>query len=364
MMHTARQITVVKTRAGQPLYLAVRDSVRAAVESGMYGPGERLPSTKDLARQLGVSLVTAHRAMNELVEAGVLERTQGRGTFVHERFAERKLAATRTRIGLICHNSTESDLYYRLMTLEGVRQATEQLGADLLFLAYPDDVRAECTAMVLIDPPAEKIAAAVHRLGRRPIISIGTHCSTGLVSCIEIDNVEMGRRAVQHLCDLGHRNLGFMGGDDSTVSGKQRWAGFDSACRQQEVAPRDHNIIRTSASRLDPREKMALIRALSSPKRPTAIFAAGYDFSMDVLEAARTVGLVVPRDLSIIAVDDPPSAPNLNPPLTTFRQPLLELGHAAVNTLVERIRNPHEPPQHQTLRAELIIRGSTGVAIG
>lgn len=363
-MLTDKPLTVVKSREGQPLYLAVRDTIRAAVESGRFRPGERLPSTKELALQLSVSLVTAHRAMQELVTAGVLERTQGRGTFVHERFSERKVAAATTRIGLICHDPSVMDIYYRCMVLEGIRQATQQLGADLLILGYPDDIRSECTGLVLVDPPPDRIAAAVDRAGRRPLLSIGTHTANGLVSCIEIDNLEMGRRAVNHLCDLGHRQLGFMGGDDNVPFGKDRWHGFLSACQQREVAPRDSNVIRSLGSRLDERERMALIRTLSSPHRPTAVFAAGYEFAMDVLETARTVGLVVPRDLSIVAVDDPPSAPYLDPSLTTFRQPLLELGHAAVNTLVERIHQPDGPAQHHTLRAELIVRGSTGIAIG
>jgi DNA-binding LacI/PurR family transcriptional regulator len=216
--------------------------------------------------------------------------------------------------------------------------------------------------LVLLDLPIDQMALVTETAGRRPLLSIGTHCPGASVSCIAIDNVEMGRRAVRHLCDLGHRSLGFMGGDDHVAYGRDRWAGFLAACQQQEVAPRDQNIIRGLGSRLDERERMALIRALSSPHRPTAVFAAGYEFAMDVLETAKTVGLSIPRDLSIIAVDDPPSAPYLDPPLTTFRQPVLQLGHAAINMLVERIRQPGEQPEYRTLRPELIIRGSTGPA--
>lgn len=357
-----KAMSVVKPRPGKPLYIVVRDLIRDAVQDGTFQAGQRLPSTKDLARQMGVSLVTAHRALQELVNDGLLQRTQGRGTFVHERYEERRQAAATMRLGLIVHEGAVLECFYRCMVFSGIQQATHQLGADLLVLGYAEDVRNECDGLILFESPLHQIAAAAQRAGRRPIVSIGTHCPTGMVSCIEIDNVEMGRSAVRHLCDLGHRSLGFMGPDDHMTFGRDRWAGFLAACQQQEVAPREQNVIRSLGCRLDERERMALIRALSSPNRPTAIFAAGYDFVLDVLDAAKTVGLVVPRDLSVITVDDTPSAPYLDPPLTTFRQPLLELGHAAINMLLERTRQPGERPQHRTLHPELVIRGSTGPA--
>src|SRR4051794_13909457 len=76
----------VVPQPGRPLYLTARDAVREAVDAGIYCPGEQMPSTKELSEQLEVSLVTAHRALQELVGNGVLQRSQGRGTFVHHKY--------------------------------------------------------------------------------------------------------------------------------------------------------------------------------------------------------------------------------------------------------------------------------------
>ena len=93
--------------------------------------------------------------------------------------------------------------------------------------------------------------------------------------------------------------------------------------------------------------------------RPTAIFAAGFYFALDCYGAAATVGLRIPDDISIVGVDDPPSAMHLSPPLTTLRQPLMQLGHAAITALHELIQRNSPDVVTRTLWAELVIRRSS-----
>jgi LacI family transcriptional regulator len=107
---------------------------------------------------------------------------------------------------------------------------------------------------------------------------------------------------------------------------------------------------------------MSLIRLLGSPSKPTAIFAAGYYYALDCYAAAQTVGLRVPEDLSVVGVDDPPSAPFLSPPMTTLRQPLMQMGHAAITALHELIQRSGSDMVNRTLWAELVIRRSSAPA--
>src|SRR5690349_5186825 len=97
------KLKAVKPQPGRPLYETVMTALVDAIDGGMFAPGEQMPSTKQLSEQLGVSLVTAHRALQEMVLGGVLERSQGRGTFVHHRYHQRKQIASAVRIGLVFH---------------------------------------------------------------------------------------------------------------------------------------------------------------------------------------------------------------------------------------------------------------------
>src|SRR5688572_30993158 len=140
MAAVVKAMTAISPQPGRPLYQTVRDAIRAAIDSGMFAPGEQIPSTKDLSEQLAVSLVTAHRALQELVTAGVLQRAQGRGTFVHEKYPERKTQIAEFRVGLVFHSEASLADYYHGQILEGVHRAAHQLGADLLLLRFGEDV--------------------------------------------------------------------------------------------------------------------------------------------------------------------------------------------------------------------------------
>jgi GntR family transcriptional regulator, arabinose operon transcriptional repressor len=164
---------------------------------------------------------------------------------------------------------------------------------------------------------------------------------------------------VQHLHGLGHRRIAYVGGNDHFSNGRDRWSGFVAACEELKLEHRPDDVVRAQAWHLDEKERMALMRAFSADDRPSAVFAAGYHFALDTYGVATSAGLRVPEDLSIVGVDDPPSAAHLSPALTTLRQPLIQLGHSAVTTLYEQIQSASHDAVSRTLWAELITRRST-----
>ena len=99
------------------------------------------------------------------------------------------------------------------------------------------------------------------------------------------------------------------------------------------------------------------IEMLKLQDRPTAIFAASDTQALGVLEAARSLGLQVPEDLSIIGYDDLDLATYLN--LTTVRQLLFESGQIGVHLLLRVIADPDAPVECEVLPTELVVRGTT-----
>jgi DNA-binding transcriptional MocR family regulator len=101
----------ITPQPGRPLYMVVKDAVRAAIDAGRFQPGDRLPSTKVLSERMNVSLVTAHRALQELVSAGVLRRP-GQGTYVHEDYGRTTRRGLGYRLGIVFHaDSSLADAY-------------------------------------------------------------------------------------------------------------------------------------------------------------------------------------------------------------------------------------------------------------
>jgi LacI family transcriptional regulator len=362
MSPPAKSLEPVVAQPGKPLYIAARDAVRAAIDAGVFTPGEQMPSTKQLSRQLAVSLVTAHRALQELVGAGVLHRARGKGTFVHERYLDRK-SRIDTRIGIVFHREASIGDYYHGQIFEGVRQAAQDLSADLILLRFGEDVRNECHGYLFVNPLPDELEQFTENANpRQPVLVVGATSHLSGVRSIDVDNVELARRAVEHLCELGHRRIGYVGGGDQISNSRDRWRGFVEACADCGVNGHDEHVVKGAGWRLTDRERLELVRILTQPSAPTAIFAGGYYFALDVYAAAGAAGLCIPEELSVVGVDDPPSAAHLSPPMTTLRQPLVQLGHAAVTALHDRLHNGQAPIESRQLRAELIIRRSTARA--
>ncbi|MEO0483051.1 MAG: GntR family transcriptional regulator [Planctomycetota bacterium] len=354
------------SQTGQPLYVAVREAVRDAIDGGIFAPGDRLPSTKALSEQLGVSLVTVHRALQELVAAGILRRGQGRGTFVHERYQAGDDLARGMRFGLVFHReSSLADSYHGLI-LEGVRQNADELGVDLVLLRFGEDWRNECAGYIYVNP-FEELLATPPRFGTRlssdggqadPVMVVGARFDHPRFSSVDTDNVDVARQAVKRLRDAGHERIGFVGGESRVSNSVDRREGFTLEMHEAGLEERPEWRLASPGWRLDADGRSRLVELLLAPDRPTALFAAGYYYALDVYAAALEAGLAIPEDLSLLGVDDPPSAAHLSPPLTTLRQPLVELGRMAARGLFDIIAGEASLPCRTTLRAELIERAS------
>ncbi len=161
------------------------------------------------------------------------------------------------------------------------------------------------------------------------------------VSSIAVDHRALAETVVDHLVAMGHSRLGFLGSERSTAGHRELWEQVRAVCADRRLELPESRVLRVRGWHVDPNEKMQLLQLLDRPAddRPTALIAAGYHFSLDVYEAAATLGRSLPADLSVVAVGNPASAAYLAPPLTCVQQPLVELGHASVNALVEAIQH-------------------------
>jgi DNA-binding LacI/PurR family transcriptional regulator len=183
------------------------------------------------------------------------------------------------------------------------------------------------------------------------------------VHSIDTDNVDLAVQGVRHLAALGHRRIAYLGGGLEICNNIDRWKGFRQGCAEAGVEFDDRLTLRVPGWRLTtPQQRQQLGALLRGPGRATAIFAAGYYFALDVYGAAAEAGLTIPGDLSVVGVDDPPSAEHLSPPMTTLRQPLEQMGRMAAAGLGQLVQRADSWPRLTRLRAELIVRGSTAKA--
>jgi DNA-binding LacI/PurR family transcriptional regulator len=186
------------------------------------------------------------------------------------------------------------------------------------------------------------------------------------IDCISVDNIRGSAMAVQALLDLGHRRIGFISGPIKTASRKDRFAGYRSTLATAGIKL-DRNWVweGSKESAFGDAEGAELGRAgafaLVTQQDPvTAIVAINDMYALGAYAGARTAGLRVPDDVSIVGFDDIVFASLIEPALTTVRQPVRLMAEAAVDRLVVRLREGEEgAPLRMEFLPELVMRAST-----
>jgi DNA-binding LacI/PurR family transcriptional regulator len=214
---------------------------------------------------------------------------------------------------------------------------------DAVFRDLPRKERVDGLIIVSLSPQPSEFER-IERSGL-PTVLIDAH-HRALPRVIS-DDVLGGRVATQHLIDLGHRRIGFIGDIPHTplafVSSRLRLTGVRRA-------------VNAAGLRL-PASLVGATRMLTSRLPPTAIVSASDTQAAGVLEAARRLGLNVPGDLSVTGYDDLELADHLG--ITTIRQPLFESGVRAVQRLLRVLEGRPPEPLRELQGISLVVRRST-----
>jgi LacI family transcriptional regulator len=168
------------------------------------------------------------------------------------------------------------------------------------------------------------------------------------------DNELGGLLAGQHLVEHGHKALVYIGGPADLMSGIERAQGFRRAAGSGGPSVRILAELFGTYSVAHGRAAAAAI--LDMAPRPTGIFAASDEIALGLLSRFKAAGVQVPADVSVVGFDDVGPLDLFDPPLTSIRQPIAELGRRAV----ELLRSSSSSAQHSVVRlpVELVVRNS------
>jgi DNA-binding LacI/PurR family transcriptional regulator len=226
------------------------------------------------------------------------------------------------------------------------------------FNKIPDRRQADGVLIISLSPADEETQQLAE--ADVPIVMIDAdHPALTMLHRVTVDDIEGGRRATEHLINLGHRRIGFIGdiieNPFNFGASRDRFLGYRQALEEAGIPYQPKYYAENQHGRQEAHESAK--RILSLDDRPTAIFAASDTQAVGVLQAARCAGLRVPEDLSVIGYDDIEVADILS--LTTIRQMLFESGRLGVELLLEALEHPDMEPVHTILPTELVVRGTT-----
>lgn len=179
---------------------------------------------------------------------------------------------------------------------------------------------------------------------------------------VATDNVAGARRLADHLFDLGHRRIAFVGGDPKAPTGQERVRGYRLA-HEARGLPVDEALV--CMGDFWEESAFAITTALLGRDRPDALFAANLNTLVGTVRGVRAAGLAIPGDIAVVGFDDIPFMSAVIPFLTVVAQQSRMLGVAAAQLLFDRLDGTRASADYQTilLQPELIVRESCGVLL-
>ncbi|EDY54775.1 MULTISPECIES: LacI family DNA-binding transcriptional regulator [Streptomyces] len=192
---------------------------------------------------------------------------------------------------------------------------------------------------------------------RLPTVMLGRRSGDEYVSYVDADNVGGARSAVTHLLSRGRRAIATITGPLDMYAAQCRLRGYRDALTLAGLSGVESMVAEGDFSEGSGRRAMAEL--LERHPEIDGVLAASDTTAAGALQALRTAGRRVPKDVSVIGFDDFALAQRTEPRLTTVRQPLEEMGGSMIRLLLEDMEEPSVAYRHVILRTELVARDST-----
>lgn len=207
------------------------------------------------------------------------------------------------------------------------------------------------TSMHVDDPLADILAEL-----KVPTVMSGRRSAEEACSFVDSDNVGGAKSAVRHLLDTGRRTVATVTGPADMYAAQCRLTGYRQALR---AAGRGEDPTLVAAGDFtEAGGRAAMERLLRDRPDVDAVFAASDLMAIGALGALRAAGRRVPEDVAVVGFEDADLARHSDPPLTTVRQPIEEMGRTMIRVLLEEIATHSAAWRHVILRTELVLRAS------
>ncbi|MGQ4491408.1 LacI family transcriptional regulator [Streptomyces sp. 372A] len=331
------------------------------------------PTLEEVAALAGVGRGTVSRVINNA--AGVRESTRRAVQRAIDELgyvpnlAARSLAGQRAGAVALVMTKTDWRLFGEPFFSEIVRavgDALDERGVQLLLTLVRTDTERQrlleyvrggrVDGVLLMSVSAEDRLPDMLADAGVPTVLLGRRSGDERVTYVDADNVGGARDAVGHLVRGGRRTIAAIAGPPEMYVAQCRLRGYREALREAGCAEPPSLVAQGDFTEASGRRAMA--RLIERHPEVDAVFAASDSMAAGALAALRAAGRRVPEDVAVVGFDDFELAEQTDPPLTTVRQPMEEIGRAMVRLLLEEMSRPKVAWHHVILRTSLMVRQS------
>lgn len=330
---------------------------------------------KDVARMAGVDPSTVSRVIADNPRISVRTREKVLKVMeeleYHPNAIARSLASRSTKtIGVIMPHSTDQVFVNPFFTevMRGIGVSALKRGYYVLFsTGSSSEEEYKATCRLVDEKRVDGLILLTSRMGsktidclvrkRFPFVVVGKPSNITDVNWVDNDNVEACYYATEHLIKLGHKRIGFIGGEFSYVFMGERFKGYKKALDAHGIVFSKELL--SLGEFVEDGGFNAAKKLMELKNKPTAIVVADDLMAIGAMKAIKAKGLAIPRDISIIGFNDTPLASYIDPPLSSMEIFVYDLGYNACETLISQLQESGGNKKHIIIPTKLIIRKST-----
>lgn len=328
---------------------------------------------KDIAEALGVSITTVSRALNNRGRIGAATKrtVKAKAAELGYKLPDEDLKTEGKMVGVVFDKRLQSlatDPFYSIVMM-GVEKKCQEFETQVFFhtVDQPRDDRLwflhsqnRLHGLIVVGGDIRNGFVSALQKRKIPVVLVD-NCLNGLdVDAVVTDNAGGVRKILNHLCELGHEKIGFVGGPLSHPSLAERYETYCKVLEQKGLpCKKEWSWIHTLPGPCVSQGYQA-IQAWHKQGLPiTALLTDNDSTAIGVLRGCTEVGLAVPGDLSIVGFDDIALAEHVSPGITSVHIHKMAMGEWAAKRLHE-LMEKEDVPVRITLSTELVVRGSSG----
>lgn len=350
-------------------------------------PGTRRLTLSDVARASGFSPSTVSIVLNEaphsrFVAAGTkvkIRETAERMGYRPDVFARSLRSRRSETIGVLVMDLTDP---FCTLILQGIEQKLRETSyLPIIMDAHNEPEQVQRYVEMMLERRVEGMVTVANWLmfdispledvsdNQLPTVMVGREVESPAIRGVMVDNEAGGYAAIEHLYELGHREIAMVCGPRRLVDSRLRWRGMRRFAQKMKMKlnpalVRNLPDISAASSSFEASREMTNL-FLSSGEPFTAIVAFDDISAYGVIRALSENGLRVPQDYSVLGFDDIPVAALSTPSLTTIHQPLVQMGEYAADCILRSLKPGLEEAQegfygqNHLMPPSLVVRGST-----
>jgi len=355
--------------ANLPIFAQLRQQITWLIASGKLKPGDRLPTIRELAKQLGIHMHTIRQTYHSLEDDGLVETRPSRGTRVLsldlKRLSAQKPAHPSHTIGVLIPSMNP---FYDSF-LDGLEE-TARHATYLLTISFTRDnvelthqlsqqMLAKNVDGLIVASPVADVLDGNNPPKSTPVVYVDAPQFTSNVILHDLEN--SGFTAASHLIEHGHRRIGLITAPLSWPNFYQAYQGYQRALTTSNLDLDPALVIEAPVFTLESGYQSA-VQMFALKKPTTAIFVSGDLLAAGAIRAIKDSGRRVPEDIAIVSKDNIELASLIDPPLTTVASPTYQMGVEAMNMLIRLIAGKRLDKKRIVMPTELIVRKSCGCA--